>query len=84
MTWEGMHSGTARDDRSYALGVEKGRFFEGGYLIRLLQDELTKVKNQRFDTPDKDRIIPGIVGLETAIKVLEDRCDQIRQRNGWE
>jgi hypothetical protein len=79
-----MHSGTAQDDKSYALGMEKGRFFEGGYLITLLQAELTQLKRQRFDTPDKDRIIPGMVGLETAIKILEDRCEQIRKRNGWE
>lgn len=83
LTCEGMHSGTAQDDRMYAKGIEKGRFFEVGYLIAQLQAELTKVSKQRFDSPDSDRIIPSLQGLETAIALLESRADQIRIRNGW-
>lgn len=81
LTWEGMHSGTARDDRTYALGIEKGRFLEVGYLIVKLNDELTQVKNQ---TKDPHSGIPSLMGLETAIRLLEGRAEQIRIRNGWE
>lgn len=84
VTWEGMHSGTAEDDRTYAKGIEKGRFLEIGYLIAQLQAELTKISKQRFDSPDSDRIIPSLMGLETAIRLLEGRAEQIRVRNGWE
>ena len=84
LTWEGMHYGTALEDRSYAKGVEKGRFLEGGYLITLLVAELTKVKQTKFTDTNAKSIIHSMESLETAIRVLENRCEELRRRNGWE
>lgn len=84
LTWEGMHSGTASDDRSYAKGIEKGRFLEGGYLITLLVSELAEVKKTKFTNTNAKTIIHSMESLETAIRVLENRCEELRRRNGWE
>jgi len=84
VTWEGMHSGTAQDDRIYAKGVEKGRLLEAGYLITLLQAELTRLKKTRFDSKEGPQIIQGLYGLEKAIDILDNRCTELRKRNEWD
>lgn len=82
-TWEGMHSGTAQDDRIYAKGIEKGRFLEAGYIVTLLQAELTRIKKLRFDSEEGPNIIQGLYGLEKAIDILDRRCEEVGKRNGW-
>lgn len=78
-TWEGMHSGTAQDDRIYAKGIEKGRFLEAGYIVTLLQAELTRIKKLRSDYEE----CSNIYGLEKAIDILDRRCEEVGKRNGW-
>lgn len=72
-------------DRAYALGQERGRYWECGLQIRLLNDLVTQVKrNPYFYIPDVEESEDALVGLEAAIRILEDRAEEIRKRNGWE
>lgn len=82
-TWQGMHSGTAEEDKAYAKGIEKGRFLEAGYIVTLLQAELTRIKRLRFDSEEGPHIIQGLYGVEKAIDILDNRCTELRERNGW-
>jgi hypothetical protein len=78
-----MHSGTAEEDKAYAKGIEKGRFLEAGYIVTLLQAELTRIKRLRFDSEEGPHIIQGLYGVEKAIDILDNRCTELRERNGW-
>lgn len=63
-----MHSGTANEDKAYAQGMDKGRFFESGYLLA----QLCSLSNNPEAT------------LADAIELLENRTAVLRRRNGHE
>lgn len=74
LTWEGMHPGTANDDRIYAKGFDKGRQIEAGYLAMLLNDELTQMKKSGH-VEDGD-----VAGLSFAINYIEKRAEKLAER----
>lgn len=72
-------------DRAYALGQERGRYWECGLQVRMINDLVTQIKrNPFYYLEGVDEANDALVGLEAAIRILEARAEEIRKRNGWE
>lgn len=53
------------NNRHYAAGIDKGRLWEAGYILRLFDEMLTQ--------EEKNSIIPAIAVIEDRIYELERR-----------
>lgn len=68
--------------QGYEQGLEKGREFEAGYLLRQVEDLLDSVKKTRFTGDNSAEIIHTMTAIERVQETLRLRLIDLKVRNG--